>query len=313
MTINQRPSGSVADASQGNWVDRFAPSWAGPYCRLARFDRPIGTWLLLLPCWWSIALAQSAKGGGLPDMGLITLFALGALVMRGAGCTYNDIVDRDIDEKVARTRSRPIPSGQVSTRQAAAFMVILSLVGCCVLLQFNSFAIALGVTSLGIVATYPFMKRVTYWPQLVLGLAFNWGALLGWAAAFGSLAWPPVLLYFAGIAWTLGYDTIYAHQDKDDDALIGVKSTALKFGTATRSWLMAFYALFLLCLGVAAWWADGGLIFVVSWIAAALHIAWQILTLDIDDGARCLRLFRSNRDLGLIIFAGLVADSLFRA
>ncbi|WP_342643034.1 4-hydroxybenzoate octaprenyltransferase [Rhodoligotrophos ferricapiens] len=310
MSIDHSSTGTVADAVQRNWVDRYAPRWMRPYCRLARFDRPIGTWLLLLPCWWSIALAQIAAGGGLPSLWLLFLFAVGAIVMRGAGCTYNDIVDRDIDDKVARTRSRPIPSGQVTARQAAAFMVLLSLVGLAVLLQLNRFAILLGCSSLLLVAAYPFMKRITYWPQMVLGLAFNWGALLGWAAVHGSLSWPPLVLYIAGIAWTLGYDTIYAHQDKDDDALIGVKSTALKFGSATRAWLILFYAIALIGIALAGFGAGAGLVFLTAWLIACAHAAWQIRTLDIDDPARCLILFRSNRDFGIIVFLGLLADSL---
>ncbi|WP_137390322.1 4-hydroxybenzoate octaprenyltransferase [Rhodoligotrophos sp. lm1] len=311
MSIDHSQPGSVADAVRRNWVDRYAPMALRPYFRLARLDRPIGTWLLLLPCWWSVALAQIAVGGGLPSILLLVLFAIGALAMRGAGCTYNDIVDRDIDAKVARTRSRPIPSGQVSVRQAVAFMVVLCVIGLSVLLQFNGFAILLGCASLLLVAAYPFMKRVTYWPQMVLGLTFNWGALLGWAALHGRLGWPAVILYVAGIAWTLGYDTIYAHQDKEDDALIGVKSTALKLGRSTRRWLVLFYGLALAGLAVAGLAAGAGTIFLTAWLLALAHAVWQISTLDIDDPARCLLLFRSNRDFGLIIFLGLAADSIF--
>lgn len=302
----------VADAVHRNWVDRYAPPALRPYCRLARLDRPIGTWLLLLPCWWSIALAQMPLGGGLPDLWLLLLFAVGATVMRGAGCTYNDIVDRDIDDKVDRTRSRPIPSGQVTIRQALAFLVAQGLVGLLVLLQLNFYSIVLGMASLLVVAAYPFMKRITYWPQFTLGLAFNWGALLGWSAVHGSLAWPAVMLYVGGIAWTLGYDTIYAHQDKDDDALIGVKSTALKFGPATRNWLVFFYGTALAAIVVAGLGAGAGWLFLVAWAIAAIHAGRQIATLDIDDPSLCLVLFRSNRNLGLIIFAGLVADNLLR-
>ena len=229
----------VSDAPPSNWVDRHAPDFAKPYLRLMRADRPIGTWLLLWPCWWSAALAWKAAGTRIPDLWLLLLFAIGATVMRGAGCVYNDIADRDFDAQVARTRSRPIPSGQVSITQAAIFMVALCLIGLAVLLQFNRFAIILGMASLGIVALYPFMKRITYWPQTVLGLAFSWGALMGWAEVFGRLDAPALLLYAASIAWTVGYDTIYAHQDKEDDALVGLKSTALKFGPSDEALAVA--------------------------------------------------------------------------
>ncbi|HSM19522.1 MAG TPA: 4-hydroxybenzoate octaprenyltransferase [Hyphomicrobiales bacterium] len=307
--MSQEASGTVADAVRGSWVDVWAPSWARPYLRLARLDRPIGTWLLLLPCWWSIALAAVASGG-YPDPWLIGLFGIGAVVMRGAGCTYNDIVDRDFDNRVARTRSRPIPSGQVSVVQAWAFAVGLSLVGLLVLLQFNWFAIGVGVASLGIVAIYPFMKRVTWWPQFFLGLAFNWGALLGWAAVLGRLDWAAAVLYVAGIFWTLGYDTIYAHQDKEDDALIGVKSTARLLGPATTPWLAGFFVMTTAFLTLAGHLAGAGWVFYAGLGLSALHLVWQIATLDIDDPDRCLKLFRANRDYGLIVFAAIAADAL---
>ena len=226
-------SGRVAD-STGNWVDTLAPPWSRPYLRLARADRPIGSWLLLLPCWWSAGLAAIATGQPYPNPWHVALFFIGAFVMRGAGCTWNDIVDRDLDAKVARTRSRPIPSGQVSVKGAAIFLVLQALVGLLVLLQFNRFTVFLGIASLAIVAVYPLMKRVIWWPQIVLGLAFSWGALMGWAAVFGALDAAPLLLYAGAIAWVIGYDTIYAHQDREDDALIGVKSTARLFGERTR-------------------------------------------------------------------------------
>ena len=222
-------AGRVAD-STGNWVDRRAPGWARPYLRLARADRPIGSWLLLLPCWWSAALASDHAGSPLPNPWHLVLFAIGTLVMRGAGCTWNDLVDRDLDAMVERTRSRPIPSGDVSVDAARGFLVLQALIGLAVLLQFNAFTIALGIASLAIVAVYPFLKRVTHWPQIGLGLAFSWGALMGWAAVFGRLDVPALLLYAGTIAWVIGYDTIYAHQDREDDALIGIKSTALLFG-----------------------------------------------------------------------------------
>jgi 4-hydroxybenzoate polyprenyltransferase len=299
----------ASDAPPDNWVDRYAPAVARPYLRLMRADRPIGTWLLLWPCWWSAALAWNAAGERWPDLWLMALFGIGATVMRGAGCVYNDIADREYDAQVARTRTRPIPSGQVSVTAAAVFMVALSFIGLAVLLQFNPFAIGLGIASLGIVALYPFMKRITYWPQFVLGLAFSWGALMGWAAVFGRLDVAPVLLYGAAIAWTIGYDTIYAHQDKEDDALVGLKSTALKFGLATPRWLTLFYGATIVMLGMTGAAAGG-----ISWpyllglALASLHLAWQIVTLDIDDAANCLRRFRSNRDFGAIVFLALLAD-----
>ncbi|MBO6678379.1 4-hydroxybenzoate octaprenyltransferase [Parvibaculum sp.] len=296
----------VADAPPENWVDTHAPAFFRPYARLARLDRPIGWWLLLLPCWWSVALASE----GWPSLALLVLFFIGAVAMRGAGCTWNDIVDRDIDAAVARTRSRPIPSGAVSVAAAWTFLLVQCLAGLAVLLTFNSFAIALGFSSLLLVAIYPFMKRITYWPQFVLGLAFNWGALMGWAAVEGSLSAAPVLLYLGAIAWTVGYDTIYAHQDREDDALIGVKSTALKFGASTKKWLWFFYGVMAVALVAAGAAAGLGFFFYpVAALALAL-LVWQIVTLDIDDPARCLRLFRSNRDFGLIVFVAIVAGQV---
>ena len=241
----------VADAVPRNWVDGWAPQWARPYLRLARADRPIGVWLLLWPCWWSLALAALAKRDVMPDAWYLALFAIGSLVMRAAGCTYNDIVDRNYDGRVERTRMRPIPSGQVSVRNATIFMVALCLVGLAVLLQFNWPTVILGIASLGVVAIYPFTKRITYWPQAVLGLVFSWGALMGWCAVFGSLATPALLLYVGTVAWIIGYDTIYAHQDKEDDALLGLKSSALRLGGATRYWLAIFYAVTALAIFAA--------------------------------------------------------------
>src|ERR1700678_1100994 len=249
----------VADAT-GNWVDTHAPSWSRPYLRLARFDRPIGSWLLLMPCWWSAALAAAVGGdvGQLPSV--IVLFFVGAFVMRGAGCTWNDITDRKLDALVERTRSRPIPAGQVSVPRAATFLGVQALIGLLVLLQFNRFAIMTGIASLLIVAIYPFMKRITYWPQIVLGLAFSWGALMGWAGTFGRLDGPPLLLYAGSISWVIGYDTIYAHQDRDDDALIGIKSTALLFGARTKPMLALFYALAVILIGAAGVTASAGFV-----------------------------------------------------
>ena len=300
----------VADAPPDNWVDRFLPPRAVPYARLTRLDRPIGWWLLLIPCWWGLALAQIAKGGGWPDWRSAALFLLGAIVMRGAGCTLNDIADRHIDAQVARTRSRPIPSGAVSVRQAALFLLLQALAGLAVLLRFNWTTVWLAVVSLVIVAIYPFMKRVTYWPQLFLGLAFNWGALVGWSAVFGGLAAAPLLLYAGGICWTLAYDTIYAHQDTEDDALIGVRSTALKFGDNSPFWLAGFFAAALVLIAAAVFMAGGGAFAWAGLIAAASHALWQLQRLDIHDPARCLALFRSNRGFGLILLAGLFLESL---
>jgi 4-hydroxybenzoate polyprenyltransferase len=304
--------GRVAD-STGNWVDRVAPAWSRPYLRLARLDRPIGSWLLLIPCWWSAGLAAIAARDPLPSPWHLLLFFIGAFAMRGAGCTWNDIVDRDLDGRVERTRSRPIPSGQVSTAQAAAFLVAQAVVGLAVLLQFNRFAIATGIASLAIVVVYPFMKRITYWPQIVLGLAFSWGALMGWAAAFGRLDAPALVLYAGAISWVIGYDTIYAHQDREDDALIGIKSTALLFGPRTKPMLALFYGLAVGLIGLSGILAGAGAAFALGLAAFAGHLAWQIVRLDIDDPDLCLRLFKSNRDAGLILFAGMLVDAFTRA
>ncbi len=306
--LRDTDQGPIADAPPDNWVDRHAPPFARPYLKLARLDRPIGTWLLLWPCLWSIALAT--QPGQWPDPRLLALFAVGAVVMRGAGCTFNDIVDRDFDGRVERTARRPIPSGQVTVRQAVAWMVALSLIGLAVLLALPPFAIGLGIASLGLVAVYPFMKRITYWPQIFLGLAFNWGALLGWAAVRDGLDWAPVVLYLGGIAWTLGYDTIYAHQDKEDDALIGVKSTALRLGADTRPWLWAFYVLQTLAAGLAGWLAGLDWPFYVGLGLSALQLAWQAARVNIDDGADCLAKFRSNHPYGALLFAAIVAGRI---
>lgn len=305
-------AGRVAD-STGNWVDSIAPSRLRPYLRLARLDRPIGSWLLLMPCWWSAGLAAVAAGKTIPDPWHVLLFFIGAFAMRGAGCTWNDLVDRDIDARVERTRSRPIPSGQVTVRQAVAFMGLQALIGLAVLLQFNTFAIATGIASLAIVAVYPFMKRITYWPQVFLGLAFSWGALMGWAAAFGRLDLPAYLLYAGAIAWVIAYDTIYAHQDRDDDALIGLKSTALLFGARTRPMLALFSAAAVGLIGMAFLLAGAGAAAFLGLAGFAVHLAWQVYRIDIADAALCLRLFRSNRDAGLILFGGLILDTALRA
>ena len=302
----------VADAT-GNWVDTRAPQWSRPYLRLSRLDRPIGSWLLLMPCWWSAALAAGVIGdiGRLPL--ILVLFFVGAFVMRGAGCTWNDITDRDLDARVERTRSRLIPAGQVSVPQAAAFLVVQALIGLAVLLQFNRFAVATGIASLIIVAVYPFMKRITWWPQIVLGLAFSWGALMGFAVTLGRIDAAALLLYAGSIAWVIGYDTIYAHQDTEDDALIGVKSTALLFGARTRFALMVFYGLAVVLIGAALTLASVRWPAWIGLAAFAAHLVWQIGRLAIGDPALCLRLFKSNRDAGLLLFAGLLADAAMKA
>jgi 4-hydroxybenzoate polyprenyltransferase len=302
----------VADAT-GNWVDTHAPQWSRPYLRLSRLDRPIGSWLLLMPCWWSAALAAGMAGsiGQLPLV--IALFFVGAFVMRGAGCTWNDITDRDLDALVERTRSRPIPAGQVSVPQAMIFLVLQALIGLAVLVQFNGFAIATGIASLAIVAVYPFMKRITWWPQIVLGLAFSWGALMGFAVTVGRIDAAALVLYAGSIAWVIGYDTIYAHQDAEDDALIGIKSTALLFGERTHQALMVFYALAVVLIGVALMLAGARWFAWIGLAAFAAHLIWQIRRLEISDPALCLRIFKSNRNAGLLLFAGLLIDAMRRA
>ena len=302
----------VSDATD-NWVDTRAPLWSRPYLRLSRLDRPIGSWLLLMPCWWSAALA-AGMAHDLSRLPLIlVLFLIGAFAMRGAGCTWNDITDRDLDALVERTRSRPIPAGQVSVSQAAAFLVLQALAGLTVLLQFNRFAVATGIASLVIVAVYPFMKRITWWPQIVLGLAFSWGALMGFAVIFGRIDATALVLYAGSIAWVIGYDTIYAHQDAEDDALIGIKSTALLFGARTRPALMVFYGLAVALIGVALGLAGAGWMAWLGLAAFAVHLVWQIERLEIGDPRLCLRIFKSNRNAGLLLFAGLLADAISRA
>jgi 4-hydroxybenzoate polyprenyltransferase len=303
-------AGPVADAT-GNWVDRHAPAMARPYLRLARLDRPIGSWLLLMPCWWSVGLA-GIQAGHMPSLWHVILFFIGAFAMRGAGCTWNDLVDRNLDGLVERTRSRPIPSKQVTVAQATVFMLAQALIGLLVLIQFNRFTVMTGLASLAVVVIYPFMKRVTYWPQIFLGLAFSWGALMGWPATFGRLDWPALVLYAGSISWVIGYDTIYAHQDREDDLLIGIKSTALLFGQRTAPMLASFYAVAAVLIGAAGLMAGGGWIFVIGLIAFAAHLAWQIVRLDIDDSAHCLMLFKSNRDAGLILFGAMLIEAALR-
>lgn len=301
-------NGTVADAYSDNWVDLYAPAATRPYLRLSRADRPIGTWLLLLPCWWGLALAMLYdQQASWYDLWIFVGCALGAFLMRGAGCTWNDISDREFDGQVARTRSRPIPSGQVTVKSAAIWMIIQALISFAILLTFNAAAIRLGVLALIPVAIYPFAKRFTWWPQVFLGLAFNWGALLAWTAHTGRLDAPAVVLYLAGIAWTLFYDTIYAHQDTEDDALIGVKSTARLFGENTGKWLRRFLMATVGLMGIAVIYsalpnasvlalavAIGG-----PW-AMGWHMAWQLRGLDIHNTKKMLQLFRVNRDTGII-------------
>ena len=300
---------SVSDIPRGGWVDRWTPARARPYIRLARLDRPIGSWLLLFPCWWSIALATSDPLT--PGFwGLFVLFGIGAVVMRGAGCTYNDICDRDFDARVARTRDRPLPSGEVTVRQAVAFMIALIALGAAILMSFNWFAVGVGIASLALVFTYPLMKRVTFWPQFFLGLAFNWGALLGWAAVRGELALPAVLLYLGGIMWTLGYDTIYAHQDRRDDVDAGIKSTARRFGLDSKPWLYAFYAGAVSLFAIAGHMAELGWPFKLGLALGAAQLIWQVAHVDLDDAKDCLRKFKSNRLFGWLIFTAAIAGQL---
>jgi len=301
-------AGRVAD-STGNWVDGLAPAWARPYLRLARLDRPIGSWLLLMPCWWSVGLAGMHEGR-FPSVWHAVLFFIGAFAMRGAGCTWNDLVDRDLDRLVERTRSRPIPSKQVTIGQATTFMLAQGLIGLLVLIQFNRFTVVTGLASLLVVVIYPFMKRITYWPQIFLGLAFSWGALMGWPATYGRLDWPALVLYAGSICWVIGYDTIYAHQDREDDLLIGIKSTALLFGDRTPSMLASFYACAVALIAAAGFMAGGGIIFTIGLISFAGHLAWQVTRLNIDDPTRCLMLFKSNRDAGLVLFAAMLIDAV---
>ena len=294
---------AASDIPAMSWIDRLAPAATRPYLRLARVDRPIGTWLLLFPCWWSLSLAAP----NWPDAWLLALFAAGAVVMRGAGCTVNDIWDREFDARVARTADRPIASGEISVPGALVFLALQLLAGLLVLAQFNVFAIVLGAGSLILIAVYPYMKRVTYWPQAVLGLTFNWGALLGWAAVHGGLAAPALVLYAAGIFWTLGYDTIYAHQDKEDDLLVGLKSSALKLGGATRAWLFVFYGLSAALMALAGYLAGLAWPFYAALAAASAQLAWQAGRVDTGVPKDCLAKFKSNQLIGWIVLGGIIA------
>ena len=302
------PSAPLPDAAPTNWVDLYAPLALRPWLKLGRFDRPVGIWLLMLPGWQGIALA-AAMVGKLPDVRLLGLVFLGSALMRAAGCAYNDIVDRDIDAKVARTAGRPIPSGQISVRQAWGFVAACCALSFLILISLPPLAIALGVGSLALVAAYPFMKRITWWPQAWLGLTFNWGALLGFTAASGQLGLPALLLYASGVFWTLGYDTIYAIQDIEDDALAGVKSSARRLGAKAPRAVATFYLgalAFALAASVTARLVPG---FSVGLLGLAIHLGLQARRVRIDDGALALKLFRSNTWAGLILFAAIVAGS----
>ncbi|MEP1206600.1 MAG: 4-hydroxybenzoate octaprenyltransferase [Rhizobiaceae bacterium] len=324
--MSNQDTNRVADAPVDIWVYRLLPRPIWPYAQLARWDRPIGWWLLLWPCWWSLAMAigvrmaASDPGEGAGSIFILVVglffFWLGAVMMRGAGCTYNDLVDAGIDAKVARTASRPIPSGRVTRKKAFIFMVLQVLVGLFCLISLsglanpvlNNFVLILGMSSLVIVAAYPFAKRVTDWPQLVLGLAFSWGALMGWAVVFTDLAWPPVLLYLGSILWVIGYDTMYAHQDKEDDALIGVRSTARLFGNNTKPALVILYAGTLALFSAALWLAGAGWPAYAGLLLGCCHMIWQVTSLDIDNADNCLALFKSNSHFGWLVFAGLLTD-----
>lgn len=318
MTERARPgslSGEDAplpDAVSGHWVDTLAPRATRPFLKLARIERPIGWWLLLLPCWWSAGLAAIAAGQPLPNLWHAVLFLIGAVLMRGAGCTFNDIIDRKLDAEVARTRGRPLPSGQVTTKAAALFMVALSLGGLVVLLQFNRFTVLLGIASLVIVAIYPFMKRVTNMPQFVLGLAFSWGALLAWSAVFGRLDAPAYLIYAASVAWTVGYDTIYAMQDLEDDVLAGIKSSARYFGEYTREAVAICFGLAVALIATAIWLVSGGVVAWLGFAGFAVHLGWQIARIPGAKAHEALMLFRSNKWAGLVLAAGLALDGAGR-
>lgn len=302
----------IPDALHGNWVDRFAPLWLQPYLRLARLDRPIGWWLLVLPCWWSAALVASYQSRAFPALSDLILFFIGAVAMRGAGSTYNDIVDRDLDQRVARTRARPVASGQISVKAASLFCALQCLIGLLILLSFNAFAIGLGFLSMVPVLIYPFMKRITSWPQAVLGLAFSWGALMGWATAEGTLAVPALWLYGAAVAWTMGYDTIYAVQDVEDDAIAGIRSTALLFGAHTPLAVGVFYVLASLMTFMALISAGAGWVAYASAALFSVHLFQQTIRIRLEDGTLALKLFRSNQDAGLLLFAGLALDAAVR-
>ncbi len=302
---------NASDIPRNPLIEQLLPAWAHPYSRMMRLDRPIGTWLLLLPGWWAIWLGMSKPGSNLNDaLWLTVLFGIGAVIMRGAGCVVNDIVDRDFDAKVARTATRPIPSGQVSVLQAIIFVMILALIGLAILLQMNNLTLMVGASSLILIAVYPFAKRVTYFPQAVLGLTFNYGALMGWTALTNSLDWPAILLYIAGFWWTLGYDTIYAHQDKEDDVVVGVKSTALAFGEKTKFFLWVFYAITFTLLGTAGFFAGLGWAFYPGLLVTGGFLVWHIMATDIHNQQNCGRQFQATRFTGFVFLGAIILGLL---
>lgn len=317
MSEDSKTPFDASDIPKKGWVYWLPKAWQ-PYAKLARLDRPIGTWLLLLPTWWGLAMATAVSpnrfdadfGYHFPDITYAILFGIGALVMRGAGCTWNDITDQDFDKQVARTADRPLPAGDVTTKQAVLFLIIQCLIGLIILLQFNLTTQVVGASALFLVIAYPFMKRITYWPQAWLGLTFNWGAWVGWTAIYGDVHWAVLSLYAAGFFWTLGYDTIYAHQDKEDDALVGVKSTALRLGNKTRKAVIFFYAATIGLIAVSAYMLNLPLSFWVALGFGGLHMVWQIFRLDIDNPDRCLAIFKSNKEFGFIILLGFIASGL---
>lgn len=307
MTAGPTTTG-FTDIDRQHWTLRYLPAWMRPYGRLARWDRPIGIWLLMLPCWWSVALASGVHWGNM--LGWMALFAIGAIAARGAGCTWNDIVDRKIDARVERTRSRPLPSGEVKLKGALIWTALQSMVCVAILFKLNKFAGGVVLISVALVAIYPTMKRFTSWPQLVLGLAFNWGALVGYAAVTGTLSWATVALYCGGVAWTLVYDTIYAMQDQRDDAIIDVRSTARRFAGRPRQWLTLFAVLTLIAWAVAGYLAMLKPIYHAGLLVIALHFAWQIALLKPGDPADCLTKFKSNAQVGLLLTLAIVAANL---
>lgn len=311
--LDERIKNAPEDTVKQGWVNKLSPDFAWGYLQLMRADRPIGTWLLLWPGVWAIILASHHSGNTdtFPNIQLLVLFLIGAFVMRGAGCVVNDLWDRDTDAKVERTKGRPLPSGRVSVKGAFIFLAFLCLIGLSILLQLNTFTQLVGIASLTLIVIYPLMKRITYWPQLVLGFTFNWGALMGWSAVTSTLEIPCLILYFGGIFWTLGYDTIYAHQDKEDDALVGVKSTALKFGDKTSIWLAFFYFGCFSLLLAAGWLSNMSIGFYIGMIFAGAHLIYQLIKLDIDDRELCLKLFKSNHYYGMIVFISILAGHNF--
>ncbi|MGV3492089.1 MAG: 4-hydroxybenzoate octaprenyltransferase [Devosia sp.] len=311
MPSPEPQSGGVADAQRGNWVDRYFPEIAKPFARLARWDRPIGFWLLFWPCAYALAMAAMAVPARGFNVWTLILMLIGAVAMRGAGCTLNDIVDADLDAQVERTRSRPIPAGDVTKQQAALFLSAQLLVGFVIVCQFNWLTIGLGVLSLVLVAIYPFMKRVTWWPQLFLGLAFSWGALMGWTSEADSLSTAPLLLYLGSILWVIGYDTIYALQDVEDDAMVGIKSTARLFGERAKFWVALFYAGALACWLMAGLMAGGGTLFVPLLLVPGLILSWQVATLDLKSPQNALVRFKANHWVGLALTLAFLVEHVF--